>query len=98
MRRSWITALALAAGLSAMSMAAVPASAHGSGVHHGFVGHSLYRPHAPFHHGFYRKHFYPYAYAHQKYAYDDGCYRFKARALRTGSRFWWHKYHECREG
>ena len=28
----------------------------------------------------------------------DGCYWLKRRALNTGSRYWWHRYHECREG
>ena len=25
-----------------------------------------------------------------------GCYWLKRRALDTGSRYWWHRYHECR--
>ena len=28
----------------------------------------------------------------------DGCYWLKRRALNSGSRYWWHRYQECREG
>lgn len=31
-------------------------------------------------------------------AYDDGCYWLKRKALNTGSRYWWHRYNECRWG
>ena len=29
---------------------------------------------------------------------NGGCYWLKRRALNTGSRYWWHRYQECREG
>ena len=32
------------------------------------------------------------------YAYGDGCYWLKKRAIRTGSSYWWNRYHNCRYG
>ena len=31
-------------------------------------------------------------------AYNDGCHWLKRKALNTGSRYWWHRYNECRWG
>ena len=28
----------------------------------------------------------------------DDCFWLKRRAYQTGSRYWWHRYHECRIG
>ena len=70
---------------------------------HGFGGHQFHGNNfygGGFHH---RRHFSPFFYAAPVYAYsyrshDDGCYWLKRKALNTGSRYWWHRYHECREG
>lgn len=101
MQKIFVAALSLAAGLSASGLATAPASAHG-GYGHGAYGHGTYghpgvRVHEPkrhFHHGFYK----PYGYSpvHVYRSYGQGCYQIKERALRTGSRYWWHRYHECR--
>jgi hypothetical protein len=32
------------------------------------------------------------------YAYGDGCYWLKRRALYTGSRYWWNRYYGCVNG
>src|SRR5262245_8848170 len=32
------------------------------------------------------------------YAYGDGCYWLKRRALYTGSPYWWRRYYACRHG
>src|SRR5262245_45015378 len=41
--------------------------------------------------------FAPY-YADYGYAYGDGCYWLKRRALYTGSRYWWNRYYGCVNG
>lgn len=38
-----------------------------------------------------------YAYPSYSYYYSDSCHWLKVRALRTGSRYWWHRYHQCLE-
>jgi len=30
------------------------------------------------------------------YAYNNGCYWLKVRAINTGSEYWWDRYHACR--
>jgi hypothetical protein len=32
------------------------------------------------------------------YAYADGCYWLRRRALYTGSPYWWRRYYACRDG
>src|SRR5262249_61175032 len=32
------------------------------------------------------------------YAYGDGCYWLRRRALSTGSPYWWRRYYACRQG
>ncbi len=32
------------------------------------------------------------------YAYGDGCYWLRRRALYTGSSYWWRRYYACRHG
>jgi hypothetical protein len=95
-----------ALAMLALASAAQPALAHGHGGHH---GHSMggaprfssvrqfSRPHHVFVHRF-RHHrrfavvgLYP-------YAYGDGCYWLKRRALYTGSPYWWRRYYACRHG
>jgi len=106
---SSVAALAMLAAASA----AEPAQARGHGGHggHGGIGHSggvgwaphfssvqqFSRPHHVFVHRF-RHHrrfavvgVYPYAYA-------DGCYWLRRRALYTGSPYWWRRYYACRDG
>jgi hypothetical protein len=41
--------------------------------------------------------FAPY-YSDYGYAYGDGCYWLKRRALYTGSRYWWNRYYGCVNG
>ena len=38
----------------------------------------------------------PYVYGYYDYA--DGCYWMRQRALYTGSRYWWSRYHACLYG
>lgn len=51
-------------------------------------------------HRFHRRHFFgPRIYfGSNYYRYNNGCYWLKRKALRTGSRYWWHRYWECRNG
>jgi len=100
-----------ALAMLALQSAAEPALARGPGGH-GTHGHSMggvgwaprsssirpfSRPHPVFvrrfrhHHRFAVVGFYP-------YAYGDGCYWLKRRALYTGSPYWWHRYYACRHG
>jgi hypothetical protein len=98
-----------ALAMLALASAAQPALAHGHGGHHshsmGVAGSAprfssvrqFSRPHHVFVHRF-RHHrrfavvgLYP-------YAYGDGCYWLKRRALYTGSPYWWRRYYACRHG
>lgn len=52
-------------------------------------------------HRFHRRHFYfgpSYYYRPSYYRYDNGCYWLKRKALYTGSRYWWRRYWNCRNG
>ena len=95
-----------ALALLALASAAQPALARGHGGHGAHGGHfhsmggsgwAFSRPHHVFVHRF-RHHrrfavvgLYP-------YAYGDGCYWLRRRALYTGSPYWWHRYYACRQG
>jgi hypothetical protein len=91
------------AALALLMLSAVgPAEAHGS---HGV--HSMGGPAnmgAPVqHHHFHHRVFVgvPFAYGYyydDGYYHDDGCYWLKRRALNTGSRYWWNRYHVCVNG
>ena len=62
-----------------------------------FYGGGSYRRH---HRRHYRN-FYvgvPYLYGVYGYGYGPDCYWLKRKARRTGSRYWWRRYHECRYG
>jgi len=106
---SSVAALAL---LTLASAAPALAAGHGGHGRHGGHTHSMggalwaprhssvrqfSRPHHVFVHRF-RHHrrfavvgLYP-------YAYGDGCYWLKRRALYTGSPYWWRRYYACRHG
>jgi hypothetical protein len=97
-----LTSSVAALALLALAGAAQPALAKGHGSHGGHGGHfhgmgQFSRPHHVFVHRF-RHHrrfavvgLYP-------YAYGDGCYWLKRRALYTGSPYWWRRYYACRHG
>ena len=100
-----------ALAMLALASAAQPALARGHGGHGGH-GHSMggggwaprfssarpfFRPHHVFvrrfrhHRRFAVVGLYP-------YAYGDGCYWLRRRALYTGSPYWWRRYYACRHG
>lgn len=60
-----------------------------------------HRSHSGRHH---RHHFrgrtfvYGYPYVDGYYAYSDGCYWLRHRALATGSSYWWDRYYDCING
>jgi hypothetical protein len=41
---------------------------------------------------------YGYPYVDGYYAYSDGCYWLRRRALSTGSSYWWNRYYDCTNG
>jgi hypothetical protein len=97
-------------GLIAVFTAALMASAvlesaearrgHGGGRAHFYGGHRgiHYVPMYP--RQFHRNYFYrgpSYVYSGVGY-YGGGCAWLRHRALATGSRYWWHRYHACRSG
>ena len=98
MLKSIFVALALASGLAVSSAALSPARAVPvakphieAGTHVNQVNHRRYHGGVHFrrHHGYggpvviYR-------------STSNSCYWLKRRALNTGSRYWWHRYQECR--
>jgi hypothetical protein len=101
----------LASGLAALAMLAVASASnpvearHGS---HGFSGGRGWAPHfsgtrpfaGPRHFAFRRFHHHRrFAFVGgYAYAYGDGCYWLRRRALYTGSSYWWHRYWTCRHG
>jgi len=111
---SKLFASSVAIAMLAAANAAEPAQAGSHGVHGGYSGigrsmggvgrapnFSSVRQHSGPNHVFvhrFRHHrrfavvgVYPYAYA-------DGCYWLRRRALYTGSPYWWRRYYACRDG
>jgi len=103
-----------ALAMLALASAAQPALARGHGGHggHGGYGHSMgwggggprfssvrqfSRPHHVFVHRF-RHHRRFAVIGVYPYAYGDGCYWLRRRALFTGSPYWWRRYYACRSG
>jgi hypothetical protein len=100
-----------ALAMLALASAAQPALARGHGGHGGH-GHSMgwggggprfssvrqfSRPHHVFVHRF-RHHRRFAVIGVYPYAYGDGCYWLRRRALFTGSPYWWRRYYACRSG
>ncbi len=106
MLKSLIATLALAAGIlttgalagSASAAPAVPAIQHTAKA----AQPVYYRRHVEHgeHHRFEHRRFHrgPVFYLNSGHGYGngDGCYWLKRRALNSGSRYWWHRYNECR--
>jgi len=99
----------LASGVAALAMLAVasasnPAEARHGG--HGFSGGRGWAPHFSGARSFAGpRHFAVRRFHHHRrftlvggYAYGDGCYWLRRRALHTGSSYWWHRYQACRHG
>lgn len=114
MRKLSFAMLALAAGLAVQAMApgaaqAMPAGKAATAAAHQKGGADViqvgrrgghfrgggFRRHGFGHHGFRRHHF-----GSRIYLYNGGggCYWLKKKALWTGSRYWWHRYNQCRYG
>jgi hypothetical protein len=109
MSKSFFAMLGVAGALALSGVAAAPASAMEPGKHIA-APHSTTvqvrqfnragvrhlnrerRFHRGFRRGFYIAPVYGYRY------YNDDCYWLKRKAIRTGSRYWWRRYHECRWG
>lgn len=106
MHKSFFAILAVAAGVGLSGLAAAPANAlepvrHGAAPH----GNSIQVRHLERHfdgdrHPHVRRHFGPRFYIAPVYGYrsHDGCFWLKRKALNSGSRYWWHRYNECRWG
>ena len=58
--------------------------------------HRDHREHREFRHRFGPRFYVAPVYSYR--AYGDGCFWLKRKALNTGSRYWWHRYEECRWG
>ena len=109
MRKFYFAMLAVAAG---MALTAIPVSAaeyhkpgmtapHGNVVQGHDAGRHMGRHFDHDGHPNFRRHFRPNIYFAPVYSrnYDGGgCYWLKRKALWTGSRYWWHRYNECRWG
>jgi hypothetical protein len=100
MLKSIFVALALATGLAVSSAALSPANAVTVSKPHVAAGTSVthvthLRHRGPYLH---RRHFFYGGPVIIHRSYGDGCYWLKRRALNTGSRYWWHRYQECRYG
>ena len=114
MSKSLIASLALAAGLLTMGTMAGSASAAPAAGNLHVTGHAAqhvdYRGRIERHknrghieHREHRNDFYRYNHFRRGPVFlvqpsHVGCYWLKRRALNSGSRYWWHRYHECREG
>ena len=105
MGKTLSAALALVAGFAAFGGLASSASALTVAKHPGAIGSGTTQVdwHGRHHEG--REH-HGYSYGHRYHRngivlrFGDsgggGCYWLKRRALDTGSRYWWHRYNECR--
>ena len=82
--------LAFLLGFGAFGAVAQPASAHMLGSHM-----LRMHPHMRFHPGFF---FGPpiFFYDYPAYSYAGSCYWLHVRAERTGSRYWWNRWQNCR--
>jgi hypothetical protein len=108
MRKSLFAMLAVAASVGLSGLAAAPANAMEPGRHGAGAaphGSSIQVRHLERHVGgnrnFHaRRHFGARFYIAPVYSYrsHDGCFWLKRKALNTGSRYWWHRYNECRWG
>jgi hypothetical protein len=68
------------------------------GAGHRSYGHRHFRHHGHSHHRHHRhRHIFIGApdYYYDSYGYNGGCYWLRSRALRTGSAYWWSRYHAC---
>ena len=98
-----------ALAMLALASASEPAQAKGHGGH----GHSMgmggggWAPHFSSVQHFSHSHHHHFRFHHHRrfvvvgaypYAYGDGCYWLRRRALYTGSPYWWHRYYACRNG
>ena len=89
MRKTKIAALALAIGLAGMAAVAVPASADARPFF-------MFERHMDHPHFFFTPFFFgPRIFFHQDF---DNCHWLFVRAEETGSRFWWNRFEQCREG
>ena len=112
MSKSLIASLALAAGLLTMgtmagSASAAPAIGH---VHRAAPAAQLVNERGHNERGHFERHENHEHFEHRRFRRGpvllfnygngghDGCYWLKRRALNSGSRYWWHRYQECREG
>jgi hypothetical protein len=74
---------------------------HGNGFPAGHAPRPSFKHFDNDHHGNFRRHFRSRIYFAPVYGYqshDNGCRWLKRKALNTGSRYWWHRYNECRWG
>jgi hypothetical protein len=70
---------------------------YGGGDHRSY-GLRHFRHHGHSHHRHHRhRHIFIGApdYYYDSYGYNGGCYWLRSRALRTGSSYWWSRYHAC---
>ncbi len=94
--KSAAAVLALGTTLCLASLGAAEAKgSHGGGSHGGKSMGMHHSSHHGHHHGHYRRGYYGSGIA---YVSGGGCGWLKVRALETGSRYWWARYEDCREG
>ncbi len=98
MLKSIFVALALASGLAVSSAALSPASAVPLAKPHITAGTNVTTVNHHRRHGYNmqrRHHFYGGPVVIHR-SYGNSCQLLKRRALNTGSRYWWHRYQQCR--
>lgn len=104
MRKILISMLAGIAGALTLGGLAGSASAMPAGRHQTYYGNSVvlarHLEHREFRerHIEHRRHFRRGPVLYFGTGVNNDCYWLKRRALNTGSRYWWHRYSECRNG
>jgi hypothetical protein len=108
MRKFLKSALVAVAAISALAGISASANAAPAGRHQTHYGNSVVQARYAQHRNFrvhrfeHRRHFRQ-GFRHGPVLYfgtghNNGCYWLKRRAINTGSRYWWHRYNECRNG
>jgi hypothetical protein len=104
MRKYLTTLLAAAAGMIALGGLAGTASAGPAARHQTHYGNSVVMARHLEHRNFgvrhieRHRHFRRGPVLYFNSGVHNDCYWLKRRALNTGSRYWWHRYQECRNG
>jgi hypothetical protein len=109
MRKILISMLAAIAGALTLGGVASTASAAPAGRHQSHYGNSVVLARHFEHRNFSNRHYQSRHFEHRRHfrrgpvlyfgsGNNNGCYWLKRKALNSGSRYWWHRYNECRWG